>query len=175
MDDSRTEEYLRLLAQNERSIAAYVHGLVSHRTDAEEILQEAKVVMWKKFGDFEKGSHFPAWARKIALGLILNYRRSSRRRRSSPMEETFIEAVAAEMDRLDENGDFRREALERCLAKLPETHRRMILWRYFDEKGINTIADETRRTEGAVYRMLSRIRKALHQCIERELDRGVGA
>ncbi|MDF1815806.1 MAG: sigma-70 family RNA polymerase sigma factor [Verrucomicrobiales bacterium] len=173
MDDSRTEEYLRLLAANERAVVAYVYSLVPVRADAEEILQEARVVMWKKFESFQSGTNFAAWAKKIALGLILNYRRSNRRKRIVPTEDAFIEAVAAEIDRIDAEGDSRSEALEICVGKLPQAHREMVLWRYFEELEVAEIADRSKRTESAVYRMLSRIRKMLQECIESETTGGV--
>lgn len=172
MDDARTEEYLRLLAKHERAISSYVHSLVPLKTDADEILQDAKVVMWKKFESFETGTNFAAWGKKIALGLTLNYRRSNKRRKTVPTEAAFIEAVAAEMDRIHPGEDVRADALENCLQKLPQTHREMILWRYFEELEITEIAAKTKRSETAVYRMLSRIRKGLEECINTEMAKG---
>ncbi len=172
MEDSDTEEFLRLLAQYERVIVRYIHGLVPHWTDADEVMQETKVTMWKKYGDFEKGTNFAAWGKKIALGLILNYRRSNKRKMTTPTEIAFIEAVANEMDHLDLGADHRTEALQRCLKKLPETHRKLILWRYYEEQEVAQIAGKASRTETAVYRMLSRIRKMLQECIENEAVMG---
>lgn len=175
MDDIRTEEFLRNLAQHERSVSSYVYGLVPNRADADEILQETKIVTWKKFDDFQEGTNFSAWARKIALGIILNHRRSIKRRKTTPTESAFIEAVAAEMDRFDTAADLRTDALETCLKKLPVTHRELILWRYYDDEEISEIADKANRTETAVYRMLSRIRKTLQECISAEYGRGTEA
>ncbi len=70
------ENYLRLLNEHERALKAYVHALVNDRHDAEDIIQTCKLTMWKQFDQFEIGTHFLAWARKITLHLILNYRRS---------------------------------------------------------------------------------------------------
>jgi RNA polymerase sigma-70 factor, ECF subfamily len=168
MDDAATEEFLRLLAQHERVIVRYVHGLVSHHTDATEVMQETKVTMWKKYRDFERGTNFAAWGKKIALGLILNYRRTNKRRKTTPTEIAFIEAVAAEMDQLEAGDNRRSEALQNCLKKLPAPHRELILWRYYEDEEIAEIATKASRTEAAVYRMLSRIRKLLQECIETE-------
>jgi len=172
MDDAATEEFLRLLAEHERVIVRYVHGLVPHHTDADEVMQETKVTMWKKYSEFEKGTNFPAWGRKIALGLILNYRRTNKRKKTTPTDLAFIEAVANEMDRLEAGADRRTEALQNCLKKLPTTHRELVLWRYYEEQEVAEIAGKARRTETAVYRMLSRVRKILHECIESEMGKG---
>lgn len=165
-----TEDYLRLLAQNERDVTAYVYSLVNRREDAEDILQEAKVVMWRKFDDFELGTNFKAWAKKIALGLILNHRRKEKTRATSPVEHDFLEAVAAEIDRRGDELEKRGEALRSCVRKLPKAHQQMIAWRYYEENEIPEIAKRTNKTDGATYRLLSRIRKALAECVETTLN-----
>lgn len=169
-DDSNTEAYLRLLGQHERELGIYVHSLVLNTADAEDILQECKVLLWKRFESFEQGTHFLAWARKIALYQVLNFRRSKTRKPLTHMNEEFIEAVAAEIDKQSPHLVRRAEALQRCLKKLPEVQHKMILWRYFEDDGIEGIAKKTGRTKGAVYRALSRIRGILNECISKTLS-----
>lgn len=165
----RDEAYLRLLAEHERALAGYVYSLVRSPADAADILQECKLSLWRMFDRFEPGTDFRAWARKIALHQILNYRRASRRRPDTPLEREFIEAVAADIDRRADQLDHRADVLRSCLRKLPQEHRRLVVWRYYDECAIDEIAARSRRSEEAVYRLLSRIRKALNDCISRQL------
>lgn len=163
--DSNVENYLELLNSNERALSAYVHALVHDRSDAEDILQASRLTMWKKFSDFEPGTNFLAWARKIALHQILNYRRSQRRKPVFSTDPAFIEAVAEEIDRQSDQLSARSEALKICLKKLPEAQRKMILFRYYEGCNIAEVASKTGRTESAAYRLLSRIRKALSECV----------
>lgn len=163
--DSQVESYLELLNSNERALSAYVHALVHNRADAEDILQGSRLTMWKKFSDFEPGSNFLAWARKIALHQILNYRRSQSRKSVFSTDPVFIEAVAEEIDRQSDQLTERSEALKICLKKLPEAQRKMILFRYYEGCDIAEVASKTGRTEGAAYRLLSRIRKTLNECV----------
>jgi RNA polymerase sigma-70 factor (ECF subfamily) len=165
----KTEAYLRLLNQHDRWLATYVYSLVSRPADAEDILQEVKVTMWKHFANFEEGTNFRAWARKIATNQILNYRRSEQKRPSSTLDEQFIEAVAAEIDRRADTLDHRADALRLCLRKLPEAHRRIVVWRYYEDCGVEEIASKSERTVEAVYRLLSRIRGVLNECVNRQL------
>ena len=165
----KDEAYLRLLATHERSLAAYIHSLVNSAADAADILQECKLSMWRMFDRFEPGTDFRAWGRKIAIHQILNFRRAAKRRPDSPLEQQFIEAVAAEIDRRSDHLDRKADVLRLCLRKLPQTHRAIVVWRYYDECDINEIAARSDRTVEAVYRLLSRIRKALSECISRQL------
>lgn len=163
-----TEAYLRLLTQHDRWLAAYVYSLVNRAADAEDILQEVKVTMWKHFAKFEPGSNFRAWARKIATNQILNYRRAEQRRPNADLDQSFIEAVAAEIDRRADTLDRRADALKICLHKLPEAHRKIVVWRYYEDWGVEEIAAKSERTVEAVYRLLSRIRTVLNDCVSRQ-------
>lgn len=165
-----TEDYLNLLNENEKGLSAYVHSLVHDRADADDILQACKLTMWKQFDRFELGTNFLAWARKIALNQILNYRRSAKRKPVFSADPEFIEAVAQEIDRQSDALSARSEALQFCLKKLPESQRKTILLRYYEDQEISEIASATDRTEGAVYRLLSRIRASLNDCINRRLS-----
>lgn len=168
--DSSTENYLNLLNENEKGISAYVHSLVLDRADAEDILQACKLTMWKQFDKFELGTNFLAWGRKIALNQILNYRRSAKRKPVFSADPEFIEAIAQEIDRQNESLSARSEALRFCLKKLPESQRKTVLLRYYEDQDISEIAEVTDRTEGAVYRLLSRIRASLNTCITKRLS-----
>ena len=74
-----TTAFLELLTANERKLALYVHGLVPRDAEAEDILQQTKLIMWKHFGDFQAGTNFIAWGRKIAFHQILSHRRQQKR------------------------------------------------------------------------------------------------
>lgn len=167
--DDRGEIFLRTLAEHERWLAAYVYSLVSRAADADDILQECKVTLWKRFATFTPGSNFRAWARTIALHQVLNYRRSEQRRPWSALDREFIESVAGEIERRGEHLERQADSLRDCLRKLPAPHRTVVLSRYYDERSVEDIAAQTGRTVEAVYRLLSRIRVALNDCIHRQL------
>jgi RNA polymerase sigma-70 factor (ECF subfamily) len=165
---STTEAYLRLLTQHDRWLATYVYSLVASVADAQDILQDVKVTMWKQFEKFEPGSNYRAWARTVATHQILNYRRSEKKRPNSTLEDEFIEIVATEIDRRADTLDREADALKICLRKLPEAHRSIVLWRYYEDCGVEEIAVKSQRTVEAVYRLLSRIRQALKECVSRQ-------
>ena len=167
--ESATEDFLRLLGEHERHLAAFVYSLVPRAADADDILQDVKVTMWREFRKFEPGSNFRAWIRQIATHQVLNFRRAVQRRPNPALEDSFIEAVAAEIDRQAEELDRRSDALQHCLQKLSEAHRKIIVWRYFDNCGIDEIAIRAQRSAEAVYQLLSRIRGMLSECVSRQL------
>jgi len=164
----RTKDFLELLTTHERSLALYVHGLVPRDSAAEDILQQTKLLLWKHFDDFELGTHFLAWARKIAFHQILTHRRH-KKREHLPLDEVSLEALGAAVSELACETSARQDALRHCLTRLPTEHRQLVQLRYFDDLEIEQIAERVTRTEAAVYRALSRIRMNLMECVQKQI------
>lgn len=169
----RTTEFLELLNANDRALTLYVYGMVPRDAEAEDILQQTKMLLWKHFGDYQRGTHFLAWARKVAFHQVLTYRRK-KKREHLPLEEEVLEAVGAAVSELSDRGGARHEALRECVTRLPGEHRQLIQMRYFQEMEIPDIARRIERTEAAVYRALSRIRLTLMTCVRRQLESEAG-
>jgi len=58
----KRKQLVALLTQHQRRIFSYIYTLVPDRTDAEDLLQEASLIICEKFDDFEVGTDFVAWA-----------------------------------------------------------------------------------------------------------------
>jgi len=168
----RTEEFLRLLSEHDRMFSIYVTGLVQPLQDAQDILQEGKIVMWRHFGKFKSGTNFLAWGRKILLRQILAYRRKMKHRRHGQLNEDILIMLDAEMDSAirEKRWVEREQALRDCLRKLPPEQRELIEQRYRDEASIEKISRQADKTESAVYQLLYRIRKTLQDCVELTLN-----
>jgi RNA polymerase sigma-70 factor (ECF subfamily) len=160
------DAFVRLLGQNQRRIFLYVMSLVPDWNDAEEIIQETNLVLWREFARFQPGTNFAAWACKVALHRVLAWRKRVRRDRLE-FSPAFLEAVADEASAASDLLEERTQGLARCIERLPADHRRLLRLRYSDGLAIEAIARQLERTEDAVYRALSRIRRALHECVTR--------
>ena len=130
-DASRTPAkgklFLRLFLQNERRLYAYVLALLPNRADADDVLQEASLVMWDKFDPDRPPDDFAAWGCRIAYFKVLDFakkRQRSRVRFSQAMLERIAETAVEQAAtlRLDE----RREALAWCLEKLSPRERDLL-------------------------------------------------
>ncbi len=166
----RAEEFVFLLARHERLLGAYVMTMVPHPQDADDILQEAKVVMWRHFAKFESGTNFGAWARKVAFHQVLAYRKRKHRDRLD-FSEDFLRAVADEVESSADRLEQRERLLHECVAKLPTDHRDALNLRYQENLSLEDMATRLGRTVGALYRLLSRVRAVLHECVTKNLSR----
>ena len=170
--DERTEAFLILLNEHERRLALYVTGLIACPQDAQDVLQEGKIVMWRQFHQFELGTNFPAWARKILFYQILAFRRRSKKNAAELLNESLLQKLSdeSESEQREAKWQSREQALSNCVLKLTEEHREIIELRYRDEASIEGISRKTDRTECAIYRLLSRLRKKLYDCVEKQLQ-----
>ena len=56
------EEFIKLFTKYQRRVFLFILSQVPNPVDAEEIHQEANVIIWRKFDRFELGTNFLAWA-----------------------------------------------------------------------------------------------------------------
>jgi RNA polymerase sigma-70 factor (ECF subfamily) len=166
MAPEAVEAFVRLLGQNQRRLFLYVLSLVPNWNDAEEIIQETNLVLWREFARFQLGTNFAAWASRVALHQVLAWRKRVRRDRLEFSPE-FLEAVGEEASAASDALEERSQHLARCIEKLPADHRQMLRLRYDEGLAIEAMARQLERTEDATYRALSRIRRALHECVTR--------
>ena len=167
-NDERTEEFIALLTCHEPRMRGLILSMIGDMSAAEEVLQETHLVLWRKFDTFEKDSNFWAWAAGVARLEVMNYRRKLARDKHVFSEE-FVQTVASETQRISDELDHRRAALKTCIAKLPETDRRILQMRYRTDGSVQGVAAAYGRTRSAIYKTLTRIRQALMNCIQRAL------
>lgn len=161
-------EFVQLFTQYQRRLFLHILAQVPHPVDAEEILQETNIIAWSKFGHFQRGTNFLAWAAQIATFEIMKYR-SRRRRERLLFSEEFLETVAqTSLERSDEL-EARRAALFDCIQKLRANDRALIQQRYAPGESGKGLAETLGRPANSVYQSLGRIRRTLLECVERKL------
>src|SRR4051812_30687389 len=75
----RVDAFVQLLGQSQRRIFLFVMSMVPNWSDAEEIIQETNLLLWREFDKFQPGTNFAAWACRIALNQTLAWRKRKRR------------------------------------------------------------------------------------------------
>jgi RNA polymerase sigma-70 factor, ECF subfamily len=169
IDTQRNVQFVRLFAQHEHQVYAYIVSVLANWADADEVMQETSVALWEMFGDFTEGTNFTSWACRIAYFRILRFREKQRRDRHEFNQE-FVEAVSATALEESDTFEFRRLALGGCVEKLRPDDRRLLQMCYADGGTIKHAAERLRRPAKGVYKALARIRQALFDCVQRKLS-----
>ena len=147
-----------LYTRNFHVVYAYVARRAASREEAEDLTSEVFHQALANLKKFEwRGAPFAAWLIRIASNAFADRWRSKTRESGNPVAE---EASDRSME-----GVERRAALFQQVDRLPEGQRRVIILRFVEEKSIREIADELRRTEGAIkqlqFRALEKLRASM--------------
>lgn len=175
----KRKRLVALLTRHQRQLLRYIHTLVPHLQDAEDILQETSEVICEKFDTFREtgegaGGDFMAWACEIAWWRVRAARQAFARSKVCFSDEV-LSLVAETAANLQQEMDLRGEALSHCLKKLPDKDRQLVEARYQQGASIEDAAQRNGRTVDAAYKALTRIRRALHDCVSQQVAIAGGA
>jgi len=167
------EEFVHLFTQGQRRLFLFILAQVPNPVDAEEILQETNVIIWRKCAVFQPGTNFFAWACRIASYEVLKFR-DRRRRDRLRFSNEFVEHIATEVISGVDDFEERQQALAQCLEKLRQKDRELIQRRYAPGETGQGVAAMLGRPVNSVYQSLGRIRRTLLDCIRRQLATEAG-
>lgn len=164
------EQFLRLFMESERRIYAFIVSILPNLTDADDVLQETSLILWKKFDQFQLGTDFVAWACRTAQFEVLKfYEKQGRSRLRFDLEG--LHALQQEVVSMGPLIESQHAALARCLEQLSQRDRDLLKRRYVDGSAPKQIAVQVGRSLDAIYKSLTRIRDGLLNCIQQKLKR----
>jgi RNA polymerase sigma-70 factor (ECF subfamily) len=153
--------------------------MLRREEDAQDALQETFLAAWRHLDRFEEQSLLSTWLHRIAVNVALMRLRSLRRRPEASIDDLLprfeddghrvLEPPAparALEEELDEAA--RRAAVRRCVDRLPEPHRTVLVLRDLEELGTEEAARALGITPDAAKMRLHRARQALRTLLERE-------
>lgn len=148
-------------------VRSFLRGLLPSWSEVEEVAQEASLVAWRKFDDFEQGTSFGGWLLTIARFEALKYRRRVAR---SPL--VFVDDV---WDLLAEEASggggqqIRRRYLEGCLEKMDISKRELLLKVHSPGVVMREVALQAGKSEQAFYKIIQRLRAVLLDCVSKAI------
>jgi RNA polymerase sigma-70 factor, ECF subfamily len=168
------DELIHNFQRDRRRLIAYIRALVGDPDLTEDIFQEVTVVVLNKADEFDPRYDLQAWCRGIARNIIKRERTRSKR---LPVfkDDAIVELVdkAFEENTEHEFAETQRTVLLQCLQLLSPANKDLLEQRYTGGLSLRQLAGQLRRTELAVQVALSRLRKALGQCVQRRGEGGL--
>ena len=154
-------------------LVAYARSLLRNYAAADDVLQEAMLVVVKKYDQFQDGTSVLAWCRSIVRIEVLRAKQRHQRERTladrlldDAIEAAFDEFQAA---RRHDEAEAWREALRRCLERVPERSQGVLRARFADELSYQQIGERLGMTIEAVRKALFRLKKQVRSCVETSL------
>jgi RNA polymerase sigma-70 factor, ECF subfamily len=166
----RGEQFMALYSGHQRRLYLYTMTLLPASVDAEDVLQEANLVLWRKFDQYELGTNFFAWACQIIRYEVLKYRERRARATLFLDPDVFDQLANVAVSQVEHLDEFHRRALVDCMERLSDGDRDLMQQRYSEAMQVQTIAAAMNRSPNAVSKSLGRIRRLLLDCINDDVN-----
>jgi RNA polymerase sigma-70 factor, ECF subfamily len=152
-----------LYEQNFERVYAFIARRVRDRDVTQDLTSEVFHQAFANLSRFEwRGVPFAAWLFRIASNAIVDFAKRASKERDVPFSLDALSDAGANQidDRIEQ-----RALLFQLVGRLPDDQRRVIGMRFAEEKSIREIAQELRRSEGAIkqlqFRALQNLRAQL--------------
>ena len=168
------DQFVALLEPERDALWRFARRMCIEKAAAEDCLQDAVIVAWRKFDSFTLGTSFRAWMFRILSNTILNNNARARRvlrQRAAPVALDLV--AAAEHERawegvLDDPDSFLQhvsDPLRRAVKGLPAQERMVFLLRSAENFSYRDIAETLDIPMGTVMSHLFRARGRLRESL----------
>jgi RNA polymerase sigma-70 factor (ECF subfamily) len=163
--DETSAEFIQLLTSNQSRLFAYTLSMLGDRQQAQDVMQETNMILWRKADQFRLGTNFGAWMLKVAYLQVVAHRRKLNRQAMFVVDDDFLAQLAAETVETSEVMERQQEALHICLEKLPDRQRDIVRRRYSEGASIKAVAEQFGLAASAIKQALFRARTSLIECV----------
>jgi RNA polymerase sigma-70 factor (ECF subfamily) len=165
---SSDEDFIRRFTSIQSDLRTFLVGMTPSRADADDVLQEVNLALWRKRDSYDRSRDFRHWAFAFAMTAIRSFRRDSARSRTWFNDEA-LESLAQAWPTAASESEEHRDALLSCLQKLGAVEQQYVTQYYGKQLSIQDLAASYGRPLSTVYKVLARARKQLRDCVERSL------
>jgi RNA polymerase sigma-70 factor (ECF subfamily) len=174
MTADRHAEFVALLEPERDALWRFARRMCWDKSAAEDCLQEASIIAYRKFDVFTRGTSFRAWTFRILINVILNANSQVRRslRVRAPVSDLDLvaalereEAYQGVLDDPDTFLDRVSDPVRRAVKGLPAHERMVFLLRAVENFSYREIADFLSIPMGTVMSHLFRSRTRLRELL----------
>lgn len=152
-------------------LTAFVAAITRDFHLAEDIFQEVCVKAVSRDGEFDSPEHVVNWARVAGRNRAIDIVRA-RDGRYTGLTVELLDTLAMEWPRPSALERL-QHALDDCLERLTANNRELLRLRYFERRSCADVAALMQRKVESVYQALSRVHKALGDCMRARVREGM--
>jgi RNA polymerase sigma-70 factor (ECF subfamily) len=155
-----------IIEQTERRLRASLALQVADRDLVDEVAHQAYITAYQKINEYNAGTNFYAWLRRIAQFHLRNECRRRTHAGLTPLEQLNV-LIAPNIDptQAEETRDS-VAMLHRCMEKLGPDARQLLQMRYEECMEPAEIAKQIGKGASHVRTILTRVRQSLMNCME---------
>jgi RNA polymerase sigma-70 factor (ECF subfamily) len=176
------DAFRQLVERHQDDVFYLALGLLRNRDDAEDVVQDVFIRIYKSLGRFRGQARLSTWLYRVTLNAC---RDLQRKRRFTALQESLglvpraesrwrEERADADPERAAASGEMRQD-VARAVKRLSPAERDVFVLRQFNQLSIRETAEITGRAEGTVknllYRALRKLQKEL--AVYREAEEAI--
>ncbi len=149
-DDTRNFAFNQLVRKYQERIYWHVRKMVIDHDDADDVVQEVFIKVWKNLHRFRQDSQLYTWIYRIATNECLNFLKKKRRVSLLSLSD-YQDVLISKLDlAVQVDGDMIEMKLQKALLKLPDKQRMVFNMKYFDDMKYQDIAAITETSVGSL-------------------------
>jgi RNA polymerase sigma-70 factor (ECF subfamily) len=149
-EQSVEEGFILLVKTYQQRIYWHIRRMVIYHDDADDVMQETWIKVWKGLGNFREDSRLFTWIYRIATNEALTFIKRKKRISSIPFDEGGEELSSIIDTAPLISGDEISKKLQKAVMQLPAKQRLIFNMKYFDEMKYEDISDVLGTTVGGL-------------------------
>ncbi|KKP58445.1 MAG: RNA polymerase sigma-70 factor, ECF subfamily [Candidatus Moranbacteria bacterium GW2011_GWF2_34_56] len=155
-----------IISRYEKVILYYILRISSFpREDAEDILQDVFISVYKNLNEFDNSLKFSSWIYRIAHNKTISaWRKIKVRPRAIPTDEEdnlFDFIASGENIVLELENKHTAQELRKSLEKLDEKYKEVLVLKFLEDKDYKEISDILKKPLGTIATLINRAKKKL--------------
>ncbi|EOR92502.1 RNA polymerase ECF-type sigma factor [Arcticibacter svalbardensis MN12-7] len=130
---TRDQAFSLLINKYQQKIYWHVRRLVINHDDADDLVQDAFIKVWKNLATFRNDSQLYTWIYRIATNECLTFLNKKKKQNNIPLDEVAYDLVDSLKEGSYFNGNQAELKLQQALLTLPEKQRLVFNMKYFDD------------------------------------------
>ncbi|MCB0653582.1 MAG: RNA polymerase sigma factor [Saprospiraceae bacterium] len=155
--------FMCLYKRYEPKLLRYIKRIsFSSPEEAEDILQEAYIKIWRNLHDFDQTMKFSSWIYRVVHNETVSFWRKKKSYGKDQVQELDENLFETQAETLDDEDDQENKALmiQEILQLLPIKYREILVLKFFEMMSYEEISDVLKIPEGTVATRINRAKKA---------------
>lgn len=162
-----SQDFEARVREHQAALRAFIRALGAEEAWVDDLAQEVFIVAHRRLNQFEPGSDFGKWLRRIARNLVANeHRKKARHSRLLPF--AIADALLTGDPETPSSIADLLPAMRECVEELSPRSRELLQRRYVHNENAASLARGLGMNGDAVRQQLMRIRLAVKECVERK-------
>ena len=147
---TQNEAFNLLLQKYQQKIYWHIRRLVINHDDADDLVQETFVKVWKNLANFRSESQLYTWIYRIATNESITFLNKKKLKNNISLDDINTELADSLTSSSYFNGDKAQRKLQEAILTLPDKQRIIFNMKYFDDMKYDEISEVLGTSVGAL-------------------------